>query len=187
MRFVDLKKYQQVIRSFIFYRGFFIGFVVALFLWFYALMTFSLDTFFIGIIAFVFVSLLVIVLSLNIERAVHKKRLKTPYECMYLDVKYEGENGVLCILEDKIVYHSLGLSGKIDDFEIEITRELLFTTGVMEQNKVSKILKKGIKEVYIVIKDLSLDDDFMFLFLDIDQAHEKIKKRIDNVMDYKGD
>lgn len=187
MRFVEIKKYNRILRGIIYRRALLVAFPAMLLLWLFALITFSVDTFLIGVMVFVFVFGLMTIMSLNIYRAVNKKRSRTGFECLHLDVSFDGENGALCILEDKLVFHSLAPVSKVGDFETELNETTYIGTGLIEPTSLRKFLNRGLSEGHIIVKEKDQPFVRIFLFYNIDDSFDKVTKRVKEVSKFRGD
>jgi hypothetical protein len=187
MRFIDLKKYISV-RNSVTLRISIVYSVFVPFLLFLLTLSSGLkDAFLIFLISFVLLFGLIFVLKSLVNRGIEKKRRRTNFECLYLDVYKEGQTGGLCILDKKIVFHTLSPGGTLSDFEYPLNRDVYIGVGAILQSTFSKIKYGKVELGYIVIKDDSNNYSEYFSFYNIDDVITKISHRISEVSQFEGE
>lgn len=187
MRFVDLKKYISVRNSVTFRIAIVYSLPLPIVLFLLTLPSGLFDAFLILLLSFLLLFGLIFILKSLVNRGIEKKRRRTDFECLYLDVYKEGQAGGLCLLDKKIVFHTLSPGGTLSDFEYPINQDVFIGVGVSEQSTFSKIKYGKIELGYIVIQDDKNDFREYFSFYNIDNVIDKVNRRIEEISLFEGE
>ncbi len=187
MRFIDLEKFIKLRRSISIRVGVFYSLPMAILLFLLTISGGFFEAILFGLLVFVLIFGLIYVIREVTHKGVERKRAKTNFECLYLDVFYRREVGALSILDDRLKYHCLTPGGVNKDFELQLNEKTFIAAGEVKYTKLQSIRYKGSKQGYIIARELPHGLVYKFTFYDMDDVLNKVIHRIDEVSKFEGE
>lgn len=187
MRFIERESYKKVERMMTYRSGLVVGISMGILLFIVLLQNGFFTALLFSFILFLIVFSIVFIILECTHKKLEERREKSSLKCLYLDVYFRGEMGALSILDDRLSYHSFRKKDGKNDFDIMLGPDLYIEVGKVSYSSLQSLLYKGIKQGFIIARQVPHGTTYRFIFYNIDDVLVKVMNRIEDVSKFKGE